>query len=129
MFGIPTRFGMASAQIKAFMDSTGGLWQQGSLVGKAAGTFFSTGTQNGGQETTALTFVTQLVHHGMVYVPMGYSTPLLFDLKEIHGGSPYGSGTIAGPDGSRMPSEHEKQVAVHHGEHFGKIVAKLAVAK
>ena len=126
MFGIPTRFGMAPAQMKALMDSTGGLWQQGALVGKPAGTFFSTGTQNGGQETTALTFVTQFVHHGMIYVPMGYSTPLLFDLKEVHGGSPYGSGTIAGPDGSRMPSEHEKKVAVHHGEHFGKIVTKLS---
>ena len=96
------------------------------LIGKPAGVFFSTGTQNGGQETTALTFVTQLTHHGMLFVPMGYSTPLLFDLTELHGGSPYGSGTIAAGDGSRQPSEHEKKVAVHHGEHFGKIVAKLA---
>ena len=96
------------------------------LIGKPAGVFFSTGTQNGGQETTALTFVTQLTHHGMLFVPMGYSTPLIFDLTELHGGSPYGSGTIAAGDGSRQPSEHEKKVAVHHGEHFGKIVAKLA---
>jgi len=129
MFGFPTRFGMAPAQIKALMDSTGGLWQKGALIGKPAGVFFSTGTQNGGQETTALTFVTQLAHHGMLFVPMGYSTPLLFDLTEVHGGSPYGAGTIAGADGSRQPSEHEKKVAVHHGEHFGKIVAKLAPAK
>ena len=129
MFGIPTRFGMAPAQVKALMDSTGGLWQKGALIGKPAGVFFSTGTQNGGQETTALTFVTQLAHHGMLFVPMGYSTPLLFDLTEVHGGSPYGAGTIAGGDGSRQPSEHEKKVAVHHGEHFGKIVAKLAPAK
>ena len=96
------------------------------LIGKPAGVFFSTGTQNGGQETTALTFVTQLTHHGMLFVPMGYSTPLLFDLNELHGGSPYGSGTIAAGDGSRQPSELEKKVAVHHGEHFGKLVAKLA---
>ena len=65
----------------------------------------------------------------MVFVPMGYSTPLLFDNTEVHGGSPYGCGTIAGPDGKREPSEHEKKVAVHHGEHFGKIAAKLAPDK
>ena len=129
MFGIPTRFGMAPAQVKALMDSTGGLWEKGALVGKPAGLFFSTGTQGGGQETTALTFVTQLTHHGMVFVPLGYATPKLFNMDEVHGGSPYGAGTIAGGDGSRQPSEHEKKVAVHHGEHFGKIVAKLAPAK
>jgi len=129
MFGFGTRFGMAPAQVKALMDSTGGLWQKGALIGKPAGLFVSTGTQNGGQETTALTFLTQLTHHGMVFVPMGYSTPLLFDNTEVHGGSPYGCGTIAGPDGKREPSEHEKKVAVHHGEHFGKIAAKLAPDK
>lgn len=128
MFGLPTRFGMAPAQVKALMDSTGGLWQSGALIGKPAGIFFSTGTQNGGQETTALTFITQLAHHGMLFVPMGYSNPLMFDLKEPHGGSPYGSGTLAGPDGSRMPSDLEKQLAVHHGEHFGKVAKKLLAA-
>ena len=81
LFGLSARFGMASAQVKALLDSTGGLWQAGALVGKPAGVFFSTGTQNGGQETTALTFVTQLAHHGMVFVPLGYSTPKLFDLS------------------------------------------------
>ena len=68
LFGLPTRYGMAPAQMKAFIDSTGGLWQKGALVGKPAGVFFSTGTQNGGQETTALTFITQLTHHGMIFV-------------------------------------------------------------
>jgi NAD(P)H dehydrogenase (quinone) len=129
MFGIPTRFGMAPAQVKALLDSTGGLWQAGALVGKPAGVFFSTGTQNGGQETTALTFVTQLVHHGMLFVPMGYSNPKMFDLSEPHGGSPYGAGTIAGPDGSRMPSVIEKDLATHHGNHFGKIATRLFLAK
>ena len=107
---------MASAQVKALLDSTGGLWQAGALVGKPAGVFFSTGTQNGGQETTALTFVTQLAHHGMVFVPLGYSTPKLFDLSAPHGGSPYGAGTLAGPDGSRQPSALEKDIAEAHGE-------------
>eukprot|EP00971_Amphidinium_carterae_P199404 3957420-Amphidinium_carterae.2 len=73
MFGLPTRFGMMAAQMKAFFDMTGGLWQKGALAGKPAATFVSTGTVNGGQETTHLTAVTQLVHHGMVYVPLGYA--------------------------------------------------------
>ena len=126
LFGLSARFGMASAQVKALLDSTGGLWQSGALVGKPAGVFFSTGTQNGGQETTALTFVTQLAHHGMVFVPLGYSTPKLFDLSAPHGGSPYGAGTLAGPDGSRQPSALEKDIAEAHGKHFGTIAAKLA---
>eukprot|EP01083_Nonionella_stella_P090987 254319_1 len=74
IFGIPTRFGMAASQMKSFMDSTGGLWQGGKLMGKPAGIFVSTGTQGGGQETTAMTWVTQLAHHGMIYVPTGYHT-------------------------------------------------------
>eukprot|EP00899_Mesostigma_viride_P019473 jgi/Mesvir1/27527/Mv07288-RA.1 len=65
LFGFPTRFGMMAAQMKAFFDATGGLWKTGALVGKPAGTFISTATQNGGQETTHLTAITQLVHHGM----------------------------------------------------------------
>ena len=78
------------------------------------------------QETTALTFVTQLTHHGMVFVPLGYATPKLFDMSAPHGGSPYGAGTLAGPDGSRQPSALEKDIAEAHGEHFGAIAAKLA---
>ena len=58
--------------MKAVMDATGSLWQTGTLIGKPAGTFFSTGSQGGGQETTALTFMTQLVHHGMIFVPIGW---------------------------------------------------------
>lgn len=69
--GISARFGMASTQVKAVMDATGSLWERGSLVGKPAGVFFSAGIQGGGQETTALTFVTQLAHHGMMFVPIG----------------------------------------------------------
>jgi len=126
MFGIPTRFGMAPAQMKAFWDSTGGLWQKQSLSGKPAGIFFSTGTQNGGQETTALTWVTQLTHHGLIFVPLGYRAPEIFSLDEPHGGSPYGSGTLAGPDGSRMPSDLEKKIAVTHGEVFGSTVKKFS---
>eukprot|EP01135_Chromosphaera_perkinsii_P008731 Nk52_evm64s1444 gene=Nk52_evmTU64s1444 len=129
LFGIPTRFGMCCAQIKALMDQTGGLWAGGKLVGKPAGTFFSTGTQGGGQETTALTFVTQLAHHGMVFVPIGYSSPSLMNMDEVHGGSPYGAGTLAGADGSRQPSEFELNLATHQGEHFGKIAHAMCSGK
>mmetsp|Transcript_16732 Transcript_16732/g.33821 ORF Transcript_16732/g.33821 Transcript_16732/m.33821 type:complete len:207 (-) Transcript_16732:188-808(-) len=125
IFGIPTRFGMAAAQVKALIDRTGGLWMKGKLVGKPAGMFVSTGTQGGGQETTALTFVTQLVHHGMVYVPIGYACPKLMDMSEIHGGSPYGAGCLAGPDGSRQPSKLELEVAEFQGKHFTGIASKL----
>lgn len=73
IFGIPTRFGMMAAQMKAFFDTTGGLWGTQALAGKPAGIFVSTGTQGGGQETTALTAISQLTHHGMVFVPLGYA--------------------------------------------------------
>jgi len=125
LFGIPTRFGMMPAQWKAFWDRTGQMWVKGQLIGKPAGVFFSTGSLGGGQETTALTTITQLVHHGMLFVPMGYSTPLLSNLTEIHGGSPYGAGTLSGPHGDRSVSDLEKEMARHHGKHFGSIVNKF----
>lgn len=129
IFGLCTRFGMASAQMKSVWDSTGQLWQSGALVGKPAGIFVSTATQGGGQETTALTWVSQLTHHGMVFVPMGYSTPLMFNTEEIHGGSAYGAGTFAGPDGSRQPSQLEKDIAKHQGTHFAGIATALKNGK
>ncbi|KAM3366637.1 hypothetical protein ACQJBY_015804 [Aegilops geniculata] len=90
LFGFPTRFGMMAAQMKAFFDSTGGLWQAQSLAGKPADVFFATGTQGGGQETTALTAVTQLTHHGMLFVPVGYTHGAgMFGMDEVKGGSPY----------------------------------------
>lgn len=126
IFGIPTRFGMMPAQMKAFFDSTGKLWQKGELVGKPAGLFFSTATQGGGQETTALTTITQLTHHGMIYVPIGYSFGgAMFDNSEVHGGSPYGAGTIANGDGSRIPSDYELSMAAHQGASFANIARKL----
>ncbi|XP_055827112.1 probable NAD(P)H dehydrogenase (quinone) FQR1-like 1 [Solanum dulcamara] len=95
------------AQFKAFLDSTGGLWRTQQLAGKPAGIFLSTGSQGGGQETTALTAITQLVHHGMIFVPIGYSFGAgMFEMDNINGGSPYGSGTYAG-DGSTQPTQLE----------------------
>ena len=99
---------------------------KGALVGKAVGTFTSVGTQGGGQETVNLSFIPFCCHNGMVFVPLGYVEPKVFNLDEVHGGSPYGSGTFAGSDGSRMPSDLEKEIAETHGKHFSGIAAKLA---
>jgi len=128
LFGFPTRFGMMAAQMKAFFDTTGGLWQSGALAGKPAGVFFATGTQGGGQETTALTAVTQLTHHGMLFVPVGYTHGAgMFAMDEVKGGSPYGAGTFAGADGSRVPSDAELALAAHQGKYFAGIAKKLKV--
>jgi len=125
LFGFPTRFGMMSAQFKAFLDATGGLWRTQQLAGKPAGIFYSTGSQGGGQETTALTAITQLVHHGMLYVPVGYTFGAgMFEMEQVKGGSPYGSGTFAG-DGSRQPSKLELEQAFHQGKYVAGIAKKL----
>ena len=122
------RFGMMCAQMKALFDATGGLWQSGALAGKPASLFTSTGTQGGGQETTIMTALTQLVHHGMIFIPPGYTHgSALFGMDEIRGGGPWGAGTFAAADGSRQPSEAEIAAAEHQGSYFaGK--AKLLCA-
>ncbi|CAI9783881.1 unnamed protein product [Fraxinus pennsylvanica] len=125
IFGFPTRFGMMAAQFKAFFDATGGLWKSQALAGKPAGIFYSTASQGGGQETTPLTAITQLVHHGMIFVPIGYTFgDGMFEMENIKGGSPYGAGTFAG-DGSRQPTELELGQAFHQGKHTAAIAKKL----
>lgn len=125
VFGFPTRFGMMAGQMKSFFDSTGQLWQAGKLAGKPVTAFVSTGTQGGGQETTHLTAITQFVHHGMIYVPLGYQSPAeQFDLSEIHGGSAYGAGMYAGPDGSRQASAKELAICVTQGKTFAAAVKR-----
>ncbi|CAI5958476.1 unnamed protein product [Closterium sp. NIES-65] len=125
LFGFPTRYGMMSAQMKAFFDATGSLWRTQALAGKPAGFFFSTGSQGGGQETTALTAVTQLTHHGMLFVPIGYTYGAnMFVLDEVKGGSPYGAGTLAG-DGTRQPTQIELEQAFYQGQYTTKIAKKL----
>ncbi len=126
IFGSGTRFGSASAQLQAFFDTTGGLWAKGALVGKAGGLFVSTATQHGGQESTLLGMQTFLLHHGMVVVGVPYAAPELSHLADITGGSPYGSGVIAGTDGSRKPSDNELAIARYQGKHTAEIAAKLA---
>ncbi|KXN90341.1 Protoplast secreted protein 2 [Leucoagaricus sp. SymC.cos] len=113
VFGIPTRFGNMPVQWKAFWDATGPLWAKGSLAGKFAGVFISTNSMGGGQEATAINFMSTMTHHGIIYVPFGYAHAfeLLTNMSEIHGGSPWGAGTFAGGDGSRTPSELEREIA------------------
>jgi len=126
LFGIPTRYGNFPAQFKTFWDKTGGQWAQGSYWGKYAGLFISTGTQGGGQESTAIAAMSTLTHHGFIYVPLGYKTAfsLLSNLEEIHGGSPWGAGTFSGGDGSRQPSKLELDIAAAQGKAFYEAVAK-----
>lgn len=126
IFGIPTRYGNFPAQWKAFWDQTGGLWAKGALYGKFAGVFVSTGTPGGGQEVTVLNSLSTLTHHGIIYVPLGYknSFPILANLNEVRGGSPWGAGTFAGPDGSRQPTKLELELANIQGKSFYETVAK-----
>lgn len=126
IFGSPTRFGNMCAQMRNFLDQTGGLWAKGSLIGKVGSVFTSTGTQHGGQETTITSFHSTLLHHGMVIVGVPYSEPGLTVMSEITGGSPYGAGTLAGGDGSRQPSENELKIARFQGKHATEIAKKLA---
>ncbi|KAJ1018972.1 hypothetical protein NDA16_004775 [Ustilago loliicola] len=123
IFGFPTRYGRAPAQVSAFFDKTGGLWASGALIGKFASTFTSTASQHGGNETTHLTTIPFFVHHGINYVPHGYrSFADQTNLSEIHGASAYGPGTIAGGDGSRQPPELDLKIAKTHGKHFADVV-------
>ena len=108
------------------MDSHGQLWQQGKLRPKPVSAYFSTATQGGGQESIALTLMPYFVALGMVYVPLGYADPRVFSNDEVHGASAWGAGTLAGADGSRMPTELELGVAETHGNHFATVAAKLA---
>lgn len=125
IFGTPTRFGNMAAQMRNFLDQTGGLWVKGGLVGKVGSVFTSTGT-GGGNESTIISFVTTLMHHGMIYVGLPYACPELADISEVKGGSPWGAATIAGADGSRQPSEKELAQARFQGKHVAGIAAQLA---
>ena len=126
IFGTPTRFGMMAAQMRNFLDQTGGLWAQGKLIGKIGSVFTSTATQHGGQESTLLSFHTTLLHHGMIIVGLPYSAQGQTTLNEIAGGSPYGATTIAAGDGSRKPSELELDLARFQGRHVATLATKLA---
>ena len=111
LLGTPTRYGSATAQMRAFLDNTGGLWTSGALIGKVGSGFTSTASQHGGQETTLLTLSTFFFHMGMVIAGVPYSSQELLELGEVSGGTPYGASTIAGPRGERQPTANELAIA------------------
>ena len=125
IFGAPTRYGNMCAQMRNFLDQTGGLWMKGGLIGKVGSVFTSSATQHGGQETTITSFHSTLLHHGMVIVGVPYSEQRQMKIDEITGGSPYGASTITGGDGSRQPSENELAIARFQGNHVATLTSQL----
>ena len=125
VFGTPTRFGNMAAPMRNFLDQTGGIWVKGGLVGKGGSVFTSTGT-GGGNESTIISFLPTLIHHGMIFVGLPYSCPELAELGEVKGGSPWGAATIAGADGSRQPSAKELAQARFQGRHVAELASKLS---
>lgn len=123
--GSPTRFGNMAAQMRNFWDQTGPLWVQNALLGKVGAAFTSTASQHGGQEMTLTSIHTTLLHHGMIIVGLPYSWKGNAQMEEISGGTPYGASTIAGADGSRLPSENELAGARYQGRHVAQIAARL----
>jgi len=125
IFGTPTRFGNMCGQMRQFLDATGQLWASGALVGKVGSVFASSATQHGGQESTILSFHITLLHQGMVIVGLPYAFQGQMRIDEITGGSPYGTSTIAGGKGERMPSQNELAAARFQGKHVATIALKL----
>lgn len=125
VLGSPTRYGAASAQMRAFLDATGGLWGTGALIGKVGSSFTSTASQHGGQETTLLTMSTFFFHQGMAVVGVPYSSQELLNMDEMSGGTPYGASTIAGPRGERSPSANEIAIAKAQGRHVARVAKAM----
>jgi NAD(P)H dehydrogenase (quinone) len=122
--GSPTRFGNMSAAMKYFWDSTSGLWLSGALAGKPASVFTSTASLHGGQETTLMTMMMPLLHHGMVIVGLPYTNPELTATRS--GGTPYGVSHFAGPDGKEPVTEEERKLAFAQGKRLAEIALMLA---
>ncbi len=118
-FGTPTRFGNVAAQLKNQIDQLSSLWLKGELEGKPAGVFVSTASLHGGQETTILTLMAPLLHLGCILVGVPYSVQELFTTKG--GGSPYGPGHIAGPDGQRGIDDEEAAICRAFGRRLAQI--------
>ena len=124
VMGSPTRFGNMAAPLKFFLDGTGALWVSGALAGKPAGVFTSTQTLHGGQETTLLSMMLPLLHHGMYIVGLPYTDAALSTTRA--GGSPYGASHFAGDDTQPRLSEDERTLAVHLGRRVAELAVKLA---
>lgn len=123
IFGTPTRFGNVSAELKAYIDSLGGLWFQGKLNGKAGSAFTSTSTTHGGNETTITSLYTPMAHLGLILVPLGYADPVMFSA-----GTPYGASTVSGPKSDQPPTETDLEVARFQGRRVTQIARVLKSA-
>lgn len=125
IFGISTRYGMMTAQLKNFFDQTGALWAKGALVDKVATVMSSAANQHGGIEMAIITTQIMLQHHGIIIVPLGYTYPGQMGNDAILGGSPYGMTTTTNSDGSRVPSEQELEGALAQGKRLAGIAQRL----
>ena len=122
--GSPTRFGNMAAPIKHFLDTTSTLWLSGALAGKPAAVFTSTSTLHGGQETTLLSMMLPLLHHGMLIMGIPYTEPDLTSTRS--GGTPYGASHTAGVGNDQPISEHEKRLCIALGRRLAQLAVKLA---
>ncbi|XBW38443.1 hypothetical protein QEN19_004031 [Hanseniaspora menglaensis] len=124
LFGFATRFGNVSAQMKTFLDTTGGIWAKGELYGKFVGFFESSGS--GTHAVTIINNLSYFVHNGLIFVPLGYAKAFgeLTNLNVVKGGTPWGAGTVAGTSGELQPNEVELKIAEIQGSEFGKVVTK-----
>lgn len=123
VLGSPTRFGNMASALKHFLDTTGGIWQSGALIGKPAGCFTSTASLHGGQETTLISMMLPLIHHGMILVGSPYSESDLFTTQS--GGTPYGPSHFAGMNNDNPISKEEKRLCAHFGKRLAEITLKL----
>ncbi len=119
IFGTPTRFGNVCAELKAYIDSLGGLWAQGKLNGKAGSVFVSTSTMHGGNESTLISLYNPMAHLGLVIVPTGYAHPSLFGA-----GTPYGTSSVSGQT-SEPPTAGDLEVARFQGSRVAKVAGAL----
>ena len=119
VFGTPTRFGNVSSELKAYIDSLGGLWFQGKLNGKAGGAFTSTSTTHGGNETTITSLYNPLAHLGMIIVPLGYADPALFKA-----GTPYGASCVSSQE-NPFPTAEDLEVAKFQGKRIAQVAKAL----
>jgi NAD(P)H dehydrogenase (quinone) len=123
MLGSPTRFGNMAAPMKYFLDTTSRLWMSGALIGKPAGVFTSTSSLHGGQESTLLSMMLPLLHHGMLITGVPYSETTLLHTRS--GGTPYGASHLAGGDSKLPLSDEEKRICHTQGRHLAQIAQRL----
>ncbi len=122
VFGTPTRFGNVSSELKAWVDSLGGLWFQGKLVGKVGSVFVSTSSTHGGNESTSLTAYNFMAHLGLIIVPLGYGDPVMFQA-----GTPYGASTVSGQNNA-PPTDLDLEVGRYQGRRVTQVASALAAA-